>query len=229
MDINEIYEKCPNIIFLPFIGENYGKKGSFFSNNTRLLILGDSFYCQNKICQSLHCNKELVLKNKCHDFYIKEIIDWHIKSEKKWIKPLITCEKAFFNREPSDDERDIFWNSCCFYNYFTEPLDNPSSKLEFKDPHTFNRSLEAFKEVLNYLHPEAIICWGKRTYDELPKYGHQESSITKDNITALVWYYPYNDVNGGVKVLCHSPHPSMPKGNSYEKWHYIYKEFLSEF
>lgn len=233
MNIDEIYQKCPHIVFLPFIGKNYGKDGSIFCNNKKLLILGERFRCDNRRCPNLKCNKEYAMEDEeCYNFYTYQVRDWHIKDKKDgfrhtWMRGFLSCEKAYFNREPSHKEREEFWNSCCFYNYFTEP--SKSDSKVFETQNTYKISQEAFKELINYLRPDAIICWGKETYDALPKYGHQQSSIKNNELTASVWYYPFEDGNGGVKLLCHSPHPSIGKGGSYFKWYYIYKEFLCDF
>ena len=230
-----ILERSENIVFLPSVGKLYGKNGSIFKNQRKLLILGESFYCIDKHekCNG-KCSAKKVKENRDCRFWSESVVfDEHVAArnsgiKNKWVQGYLSCEKAFFGYEVDPQLRTHFWNSVCFYNYFTEPQDGPSQNLSFSDE-TWERSKKAFIDVINILQPDAVICWGNRTWECLPDFGERVDSIKTDDITGEVWFYPFKDKNEGTYVLLHSPHPSRPIGNSFDLWHEVYKIFLKDF
>lgn len=231
------FKNSANITFLPYVGNLYGQNGSIFKGNKTLLILGESYYC-DPFENEQRCRKDLNIcdasqNQACRD-YAKQLIckehvaDRNAGKKNKWTISHLSCEKAFFGQEPTSEQRDSFWNSVSFYNFYVQAQPGPSRPLTFS-PLTVERSQKAFIEVINILRPDAIICWGQRTWNNLPNSGFSGGEIKGEGVCGKIWCYPFENNNGETKVLLHKPHPSRPLGKSFTRWHKIYNEFLKDF
>ena len=170
-----------NVIFEPYVGEEYhcGYEGK------KLLILGDSHYCDRKyvqmyvptaesekkeICQRLEECQQL---EECQNI-TNNVLDRFLKYKNKmqqyeggWMKTFSRFTNIFLNNNNlTFDEIDEFWNCVMFYNYVQVAMDHWGIKPE---KHDFDNSQTAFFEVLKEYKPDLIIVWGKRLGENLPK------------------------------------------------------------
>ena len=153
-----------HVNFYPWRGARYDTG----INNKRILILGESHYCEDsdKSQKSRHrCPKEFdnycmscYMDRECHEKTIDTIVE-HLSSEN--YRTHKTFESLVNGHSLSEKERFEFWHHLAFYEYIQYAQPKPKMPLKQGDP-TQNRN--AFLEVLDLLKPDKIIIWGKRFY-----------------------------------------------------------------
>lgn len=202
-----------NVNFRPWVGKKYFSEGF---NNKKLLILGESHYCDSLLSDCGKCTP-----NQCSDFtnrVIKKYLNLH--NGKDWLSTFLSFERNLFNRELSNKEACDFWNRVVFYNYiqFALPNNGVAPNSEFWAP-----SEIAFREILeNYL-PDKVIAWGVRLYDGLPDWSGHHSIIQVENYKTDVWEYTVNDK---IIPVLKIQHPCSSYGKSRDKWHKLYNKFI---
>ncbi|MDD4688639.1 MAG: hypothetical protein PHE51_02700 [Eubacteriales bacterium] len=78
----------------------------------------------------------------------------------------------------------------------------------------------ALISVLEELQPDAVICFGKTMYKELPPDGKAGATYTVEETTIRSWIYT---VKKEIPVFCVT-HPSYKGGFNAEKFHNVIKE-----
>ena len=217
--------------FKPWVGENY-KQGF---RGKKLLILGDSHYCEadknrNAVCQ------ENWLKNKkkcaydcmdcnCYemtrDLMRKQYLPYR-RGEEKYCKEFrshLCFEKIIFGEATvSNNDAFAFWNSVAFYNYAQHSQSGTSKAMEHPDAAPLYK--EALYEVLEKLKPSHIIVWSKRCYDLLPiGIADDEDIIVGDYSTKFRKY----NINGDIVKAVGISHPSRA---GQVEWHTLLKAFF---
>lgn len=200
------------VYFFPWVGKFYEKGGCF---NKRVMILGDSHYCD----RDEPCIKECgVIKCKKDPYTTKVITEFLSGYRDTSTKSFTGFERAVFNKELSQEETEYFWNSVIFYNYIQKAMPEPGIAPEKE---LYEEAFKPFKEVMEEYKPDIIIAWGimeGRLFKSLPEdNGKDAESIEIDNKIRKGWiYYLKNDQE--VKVYGIN-HPSI--GFEREKWHKI--------
>lgn len=210
------------INFRPWVGEKYFSEGY---KGKRILVLGESHYCQNELKEGGSCfplcqkekmdedcflQTEAVIRNYVEDY-----------SGEKYQQTFLCFERAVLGKEISQDERKDFWDRVMFYNYVQFSLSGPRTSPTNEQ---WSMSENAFKELLETYMPDYIIVWGTRLYDALPALDGEGSdfSISEDIKTEL-WTYT---INGKKIPALKVYHPSTPNGKSWPYWHQFYVKFL---
>ena len=205
--INVIYME--KMFFIPWVGKNYETGGIF---GKRVMVLGDSHYRENKWEASSNNTKE--------------VIETFLNSERdfdKYMNTFTKFERAVFNSELNQTEKEEFWHSILFYNYLQEPLTEPGANFDYG---LYEKYFEPFMAVLETHQPDVIIAWGQRLFTAMPGgNGKDGIPLSIDNIPyKKCWIYTLK--NGHQVKMFAINHPS--RGFSREKWHKIIKAALEQ-
>ena len=207
-----------HVNFYPWRGAKYDTG----INNKRILILGESHYCEDsdKSQKSRHrCPKEFdnycmscYMDRECHEKTIDTIVE-HLSSEN--YRTHKTFESLVNGHSLSEKERFEFWHHLAFYEYIQYAQPKPKMPLKQGDP-TQNRN--AFLEVLELLKPDKIIIWGKRFYHLLlNEFGGE---IIVHPTYPRAWNWKINNID--ILIV---DHPCCPYGKS-SKLGQIIREFI---
>ena len=207
-----------HVNFYPWRGARYDTG----INNKRILILGESHYCEDsdKSQKSRHrCPKEFdnycmscYMDRECHEKTIDTIVE-HLSSEN--YRTHKTFESLVNGHSLSEKERFEFWHHLAFYEYIQYAQPKPKMPLKQGDP-TQNRN--AFLEVLDLLKPDKIIIWGKRFYHLLlNEFGGE---IIVHPTYPRAWNWKINNID--ILIV---DHPCCPYGRS-RKLGQIIREFI---
>ena len=207
-----------HVNFYPWRGARYDTG----INNKRILILGESHYCEDsdKSQKSRHrCPKEFdnycmscYMDRECHEKTIDTIVE-HLSSEN--YRTHKTFESLVNGHSLSEKERFEFWHHLAFYEYIQYAQPKPKMPLKQGDP-TQNRN--AFLEVLELLKPDKIIIWGKRFYHLLlNEFGGE---IIVHPTYPRAWNWKINNID--ILIV---DHPCCPYGRS-RKLGQIIREFI---
>ena len=207
-----------HVNFYPWRGARYDTG----INNKRILILGESHYCDDsdKSQKSRHrCPKEFdnycmscYMDRECHEKTIDTIVE-HLSSEN--YRTHKTFESLVNGHSLSEKERFEFWHHLAFYEYIQYAQPKPKMPLKQGDP-TQNRN--AFLEVLDLLKPDKIIIWGKRFYHLLlNEFGGE---IIVHPTYPRAWNWKINNID--ILIV---DHPCCPYGRS-RKLGQIIREFI---
>ncbi|GHT54243.1 hypothetical protein AGMMS49982_18600 [Bacteroidia bacterium] len=171
-----------NVLFTPWVGENYATKGY---NGKKILVLGESHYCDDgcKTCGSEKCTitcsvmeRFLEYKQGKHTFNPKE---------DRWMNTLTR-----FTNGVTGNQSDVadFWNSVVFYNFVQKAMKSRKDKPTKED---FKNSHPAFFEVLEKYQPDIIIVWGNKLWHGMPGAGigrHGDTPILDENGGKFYYY-----------------------------------------
>lgn len=198
-----------NVKFKPWIGKDYHDGNEF---GKKILVIGESHYCKD--CEDVN-------ESDCSDFtqnLIQELVDGKTAS---WTGTFRKFERSLVGHETTPEESARIWNSLAFYNYLQTAVPEPRKA---GTPEDYDKSEDAFYEVLNDLQPDAIIVWGvTRMWDNMPSRGWEKGAEIK------VDGYPlkqgsYTLDNGHVIKAIWIYHPSS--GYSWDWWNKAIKEVL---
>jgi hypothetical protein len=185
-----------NIFFDPWIGVNYGTKESIFKK--KILILGDSHYCDVNCPNSNTCGERNLHEN-CTDFTTDGILcylDQEIKTT--WKKTYTTFINSMIGRDSSLKYKEEFFDSIVFYNYLQVAAGKTAGLTQNYD-YTGDKHLRSFYEVLDKFLPDIVICWGTKVWNALPndwEYGEAEKGkgiLINSEIFKDYYCYPYKD------------------------------------
>ncbi len=194
-----------NVTFLPWVGKHYSEG----IEGRKIMVLGESHYCE---------------PDDVDPEFTTDVVHWYLSPERKhegWMKTFTCFERAFVGKELTLEERDAFWNSILFYNYVQVGMPGPRVSPTSEE---YQKSEEAFFEVLEEYCPDYVIAWGVRLYDSLPNKGYQlpDVKLTSGDEIAT---WAYETKGGHVVQVLRSYHPSS--GYAWEYWHEVIKEFLN--
>lgn len=207
-----------HVNFYPWRGARYDTG----INNKRILILGESHYCEDsdKSQKSRHaCPKEFDrycmschMDSECHEKTIDTIVE-HLSTEN------YNTHKTFKTHVNghllSNKERFEFWHHLAFYEYIQFAQPKPQMPLIQGDP---IKNRNAFLEVLDLLKPDKIIIWGKRFYHLLLKEFGGE--VIEHPAYPRAWTWKIKNID--VLIV---DHPCCPYGRS-RKLGPIIREFI---
>lgn len=208
-----------HVNFLPWEGKYY-QQGF---HGKRILVLGDSHYCDKELADDGQCHPECQrskMKEGCHSFTSDVMLQYLFEYRGEQSLQCFLCfERAINGREINQAEKEEFWNSVIFYNFFQNSQKEPGCEINVtEDPEI------AFKEILEKYMPDLIIIWGCRLYNYLPDWDGEHSIIYdgKGNKTDI-WNYK---INGKIIPAMKVHHPSWPSGKRREYWHNFYRKFI---
>jgi hypothetical protein len=215
------FTEMDTINFKPWIGENYGTTGF---KGKKILVLGESHYCKEELSEGGRCFPSCTkakMRVACHNETINCISDF-VETHKNF-KQYRNFEKTIYGRALTDEESAEFWNGIVFYNYVQYSVGN-APRVCVPEKY-WEKSEEAFKEVLEKFMPDYILIWGvSRLWQNLPNWGGRESQVEIDGERLKVWIYT---INGKEIPAMACYHPSTKDGSDYEYWHPFYKKFLN--
>lgn len=190
-----------NVHFHPWVGEYYDDG---FMPGVKLLVVGESHYGK---------------KEQDSPFFTNAVIEEYVSGKTYHAYRTYTkFGQALTGLHNSNVEfdRSIIWNRISFYNYVQEIVATKARTPPTSD--MFNKSEDAFWEILKTLAPSHILMWGNRLWKKSP--GFDETHAIKID-GREVGRYVYSGGNCRVMKI---RHPSA--GFSYLDWHPIIKKFL---
>lgn len=191
--------------FGPWIGAKYqaGVSGK------RVLALGESHYCANKSDVRPTLTKEV----------IADLLD--PESEHEAYKNTYTkFAKALVGYEGLK-AREECYPRIAFYNFVQQPM---SEAREAPTVREWDEARPLFLQLLEELHPERVIVWGYRLYDQLPDQGYELPELEVGGERYSRWCY---ELANGKKVEClRMMHPAS--SYSPEQWHKVIAAFLKD-
>lgn len=221
--------------FLPWVGEYY-KSGDGFQGK-KILILGDSHYCETSANRNHICNERWVENGKkcsfdCMDYkcykMTRSLMDNDYlpyrkgdQENKKEFRSHSCFEKIIYGRKSISTEDSLwFWNNVVFYNYVQHSQSGTSTELEHPEAAPMYKS--ALIEVIENLvpTPSHIIVWSKRCFDILPNGVKKDKEFIVGEYKTRVREYC---INGNSVRAIEMRHPSRA---GQAEWHSILKAFL---
>ncbi|NVN94043.1 MAG: hypothetical protein HXX18_02040 [Bacteroidetes bacterium] len=205
-----------NIFFNPRVGEDYENKGF---NGIKLLILGESHYCDDKRIKCEICG--IQSNNDCSNF-TKGVLNRYFNYKKgkvkheDWMRTFTRFTNVLLGNQVDNKTLIEFWDSVIFYNYVQSSTDGPRTSptnLQFIE------SQAAFISILEENKPDLILVWGKRLWENLPNIGRWGDEDILDNANGHFYYYK---VNNNEIPAYRIYHPST----SY--FNYEYSKYLKE-
>lgn len=212
---NSLSDNMERVFFKPWVGENYESGGIF---GKRILVVGESHYCDDDECE--RCSEESAYDG-CHEFtnkVVRQIIDGETT---RWSGTFRKFEKSLVGDKFATATSEQIWQSIAFYNYLQVAV---AKARQAGDLSEYDKSEDAFFDVLNKLQPDVMFVWGvTRMYDNRPSKGWTVGSeITVDGYKVLNGYYTLD--NGHRVRAVWTYHPSA--GYSPEWWNKVIKEVL---
>jgi len=177
-----------NVFFKPYAGDEYhigycGKK---------LLILGESHYCDQIYNTTTDCGKEEECQQlpECQNFTI-DVLERFLDSKEtgkkeRWMRTFTRFTNIFLGGRATKEEVLVFWDCVMFYNYVQMAMEH--SRIP-PDKHYFAISETAFFEVLEEYKPDLVIVWGARLEGHLPKKNKTLSDFQVLNTPGHVFHY----------------------------------------
>lgn len=188
-----MHQYSDNVKFMPYVGDHYT------ASNVRVLLLGESHYAH---------------PTEAYKNFTIDVVERYIK---------MGDNPKFFNGilrtlygEVSD--RETQFQNICFYNYIQEFVGEHHN--DKKTNKMWIDAQPAFLSVLEELQPDAVICFGKTMYNELPPGGKAGATYTAEETTIPSWIYT---VKKEIPVFCVT-HPSYIGGFNAEKFHNVIKD-----
>ena len=191
--------------FLPWVGSEYTRG----INGKKVMVLGESHYCAHE-SEAVPELTRIIIRDLFDD-----------KSEHEGYKNTYTkFGRALAGKQLYDKDKEAVWNSVVFYNYVQVPLSEARKEPKVQD---FTNSEIAFFDVLEQYHPDCLIVWGKRLYNNLPRRGYQtDDLIMPDGSKIETWTYEL--ANGHRVYLLPITHPSAAFTPEY--WHDAIHRFI---
>jgi hypothetical protein len=195
-----------NVFFRPWIGNQYGRDGSVFSQ--KILVLGDSHYTDELEVTEIATKHE----QSC-DFttgVIHDYLDEDIKG------PWKSTFTKFMNSFVLDSvhggcSRDGLWNSVAFYNYLQIPAGS-TTRLTQHFNYTEEKDKSAFLEIIEELEPDIIISWGNKVWDVIPEDFGYGNYVVNEEFSDFFYTYPFKARD---LKLIGITHPSTSYKSSY--------------
>ena len=157
--------------FQPFIGKNYHLQ------SPKILVLGESHYSG----EGDDLGKEFT------DYVVRR----YAKRETGERRPFFTIIAKIIDNQLNNETAKDLWDNVAFYNYVQVlvgkgPRERPTDEM-------FNKSNEAFRQVITELKPDIVVVLGRRLSSHLDYYKDSFNSFLSETI------------------LCKWTHPSTPK------------------
>lgn len=164
---NKTGEYMDTFRFLPWVGRLY-ERGL---NGKKIMALGESHYCADE--------------KDATPGLTQNVITWHTDETIEHEGWMNTYTK--FIRALSGDETlsrggcKAWWDRLVFYNYIKEPITGPRVAPTEEQ---FDKSYEAFVDVVEKYKPDVIIAWGYRLYDNLREElsAHGATKVSQEKI-----------------------------------------------
>ena len=162
-----MYDK---VFFAPWVGPYYDKPDSIFKG--KVLIVGDSHYCEESVECQKPCGKRDQSTETCHTF-TEEVISLYLNPEclkpehRKWLKTFSTFINSVYGSIANQEMRQQFCDSVAFYNYL-QVAAGKCPGLTNQYDYSSKTALSAFYEVMKELSPDVVISWGDKVWNALP-------------------------------------------------------------
>ena len=171
-----------NVYFEPWVGENYWEGGIF---GKKILVIGNSHYCGHRT-ECNNCGVDgYCFDEDCSSFttnVVNQYLDRDEDEWESWYNTYWKFECALCGYKTDKDDSYDIWNSIAFYNYLQTAVESPYDPGNDED---YENSESAFWEVLEDLHPDYIIMWGDRVWNQSPSYNGDGEYYELDDGTEI--------------------------------------------
>lgn len=208
------FEDLEHAFFHPFVGKKY--KDGTGVNGKRVLVIGDSFYCNGEECEFYEkCTDTQNKSSKEYDTSCPERIKH--RNENGIVTPLhdepevaITEYdsyayqnfKSFLKLFVNGDENA--WDYVAFTNYIQFFLPGYRTNGAFID----KKNYRAFEEVVSCLKPDVVVTWGNAVADSIRNtYEHEVKSIQTE-LKNSQYYLAHLTINEHKFTMVYLYHPS---------------------
>ena len=191
-----------NVFFEPWVGENY--ENGF--NGKKILVLGDSHYCDKYNNCGNKCGNLNIDDDKCRNF-TTNVVEHFIEYKNggghmPWMNTYTNFTNVLLGEKADNKATIEFWNSIVFYNYVQKA--QPSREISPSDE-DYNNSHPAFIEVLEEYQPDLIFVWGWILWRKIKKIGIEADFPILEKIKDKFYYL---EIKGKKIPACGIPHPS---------------------
>lgn len=217
------------IFFKPHVGEKYGEG----FNGKKILILGHSYPCNEKIGKMCPGCGVTPKNENCKEATIQSIEEY----QKDVLKSANAKTFRNFEIALAGQVDSQIWNNVIFYNYAQrafvkrEPAQDPNGEVIrtgrcSKECYRFSAPI--FVEVLKAYRPDYIIVWGEATHDEVIE-NMKYIGIAVDNLNYklddrdVICERLHIDTDYEVKIL-RMRHPSL--GYNADYWRNVINSFF---
>ena len=187
-----------DVKFLPWVGKNYNDG----LNGRRILVLGESHYCDESEATA-------DITNRVMEKYLTKP-----NGHEAWMNTFKKFERALVGFETTPEDSEKIWNSVSFYNFIQRPIGDTRIAGTKED---YLKGEKPFFKVLNELQPGYIVVWGSRLYENMPYTNWTErETVLVDGGTHITGTYRLKNSHD-VNVIS-TYHPSA----AFD-WHYWHK------
>lgn len=182
-------------------------------------MLGESHYCGDACAD---CGSQA--HPECAGFTRKVVADYLNPANERegWMNTYLKFERSLVGRETTPAESRRIWDDIAFYNYLQVAMGGPRKAGTAEQ---YQAAAEPFFSVLNRLHPDLLIVWGKRLWDNLPSERWQDGeAVNVEGYSVQNGYYQFQD-GGRVRAFC-VYHPST--GYDWAYWHKVIKKVAGD-
>lgn len=194
--------------FKPFVGENY----SVGLSGKKVLVVGDSFYCNNHDCKYFSECTDMVKKDSskfdtvCPYYKPRNLSDAPVGELGEQYGAYKTFGEFMSEYAEGTDSLTV-WNNVAFTNYvqFFVPSATAHSKEAVSE-----RDFEAFKETVMELRPDIVFVWGVIAGEAIRKNRKEVYDYDKPEFHAKEGYVCHLRLDGLDKdiVIINTYHPS---------------------
>jgi hypothetical protein len=142
-------------------------------NNKKILILGESFYCDEG-CSKEYCKNH----KKCENIFIKEF--------KRRSNGICNYQKTHSNIsrlfcELINIKEKNFWKRVAYYNYIPYSIGKTHDVIPSKED--FSKNYNDFKHLIKRIRPNIIIALGKRLSNHIHDNNNDWKYLEQNNKT----------------------------------------------
>lgn len=202
---SNVSSSTKKVFFRPFVGSKYNTIGFY---GKRILVVGASFYCDQKQCRHYaKCTDERIKDSSAYDktcteynknghLLLSDCPTHELEGGNAYVRFGNSISKLFFDSKLSWNE---VWEMCSFTNY-----------IQFILPHwqTYgydisDRDREALIEVVDEIRPDVIIVWGVVVNNPIKSLAQDEEVKMKSGGYLCHWNH-----NGKEIAIVNPYHPT---------------------
>lgn len=209
VEYDTLLEKIPEIIHLPWIGNEYSEQ------ERRILIVGDSHYSKDKEAWGIDFTRGII--NQCTELNVSD--SWDMQKN-------LLCIFGI-----TDEQVARFWRSIAFCNMVQEPMPTSGTKPTYEQ---FVKGGKILKEIINIIRPTDCIIVGVRSERQCAIREWENNKILSKQFGERIgnadpFYGTYTYPDGGKMNVINIKHTTFVlKREEQDEWAKFIKSHLPE-